>query len=86
VLKVADVNQLVLQFRYRIPVEAAVAPAKIQGIDRSIYHPIADPPILKDLILWLGEWDEGKGAGRIRFSRKAILVLIVTLMSGPRSK
>jgi len=55
-LNVANVHQLMLEFRHRIPRETAVRTLEIQRVDRAIDHRVADTPVFEHLRLrvWIG--------------------------------
>src|SRR5215510_6122728 len=55
-LDVANVHQLMLELRHRIPRETAVQTLEIKRVDRAIDHRVADTPVFEHLRLrvWIG--------------------------------
>src|SRR5215470_11925784 len=55
-LDVANVHQLMLELRHRIPRETAVRTLEIQRVDCAIDHRVADTPVFEHLRLrvWIG--------------------------------
>ena len=85
-LDVAQVHQLMFQLRHLVARESTLRILKIELVNRSVDHLIAELPVFEHLRLRVGLWDQRQRAVWVGRTGDAILILHLALLMYPGAK